>query len=158
YSQPPSNDPKGPKTAWYHTPLAKGPVWNEPFLATGARKVLIEYGTTFKDAADPSKTGGVVTADYSLEGLQELMTRLDLGATGYGVVFTGQGTYLSHPDRSQIVHGSALRDAALRDPRLQSAIQRVLGGTSSVEENVDELTGKDVWMLFEPIPSTGWAV
>jgi len=86
------------------------------------------------------------------------MTRLDLGGTGYGVVFTNKGTFLSHPDRSQIVHGSALRDLALADPKLQAAVQRALQGTSVVEENADDLTGKDVWMLFEPIPSTGWGL
>ncbi|HZE98125.1 MAG TPA: hypothetical protein VE981_13930, partial [Planctomycetota bacterium] len=158
YSQPPSSDPNGPKTSWYHTPLSKGPTWNEPFLATGARKVLIEYGTTFKAAGDAGKTGGVVTADYSLEGLQELMTRLDLGATGYGVVFTGKGTFLAHPNRSEVVHGSTSRDETFRDPRLQEGIRRVLAGSSSVEEHFDPLTGKDVWILFEPVASTGWGL
>jgi len=158
YSQPPSSDPQGPRTAWYHTPLSNGPTWNEPFLATGARKVLIEYGTVFKRPQDESRSGGVVTADYSLEGLQELMTRLDLGATGYGVVFTSRGTFLSHPNRSEVVRGSAQRDPALADPPLQAAIREALAGKSSVVEHFDPLTDKDVWMLFEPIRSTGWAV
>lgn len=158
YSQAPSTDPAGPKTAWYHTPLANGPTWNEPFLATGARKVLIEYGTVFKQAGDPARIGGVVTADYSLEGLQELMTRLDLGATGYGVVFTNKGTFLSHPNRSEVVRGTALKDPALADPHVQEAIRNVLAGKSSVVEHHDDLTDKDVWILFEPIPITGWAL
>jgi hypothetical protein len=158
YSQPPSTTPDGPKTAWYHTPLAKGRTWNEPFLATGARKVLIEYGTTFTDVADPRKTAGVVTADYSLEGLQELMTRLDLGPTGYGVVFTNQGTFLAHPNRSEVVHGSALKDPSFSGAGLQDAVRRVLSGSSAQAEHIDPLTDKDVWLLMEPIPGTGWAL
>lgn len=158
YSQAPTSDPKGPKTAWYHTPLKKGPTWNEPFLATGAGKVLIEYGAPFTAPKDPAKTAGVVTVDFSLEDLQSILMRLDLGSTGYGMVFTDKGTFLAHPDRTEIVHGSALRDRGLADPLLQAEIKRVLGGASCGVDYPDPLTGLDVWMLFEPVPAAGSAL
>jgi hypothetical protein len=156
YTRPPSEN--GPKTAWYHGPLEKGPLWNEPFLATGARKVLIEYGAPFRAAGDPGRIAGVVTVDFSLEGLQEMITRLDLGETGYGMVFTTQGAFLAHPDRTQLVQGSVFKDPAFDDARLREAITRVREGATDGVEYVDPVTGSDVWVLFEPIAATGWSL
>ena len=158
YTLPPSDAPDRPKTAWYHTPLTAGPTWQEPFLATGAGRVLIEYGVPFFRRGEASRPAGVVTIDFSLGQLQELLTRLELGDTGYGIVCTGKGTYLAHPDRSQVVHGSAFGRPGAVDPGLEGAIRRALAGASTSIDYLDPVTGLDVWMLSEPIPSTGWAL
>lgn len=158
YTQPPSEDPKGPKTAWFHTPLAQGPVWMEPFLATGAGDTLIEYGTTFRKTDDASKIAGVVTVDFSLRDLQQLVARLDLGTTGYGMVFTSKGTFIAHPDRDQVIHGTIQHAEGLRDPAVQAAAAQALAGSSAAVEHLDPVTGDPGWALFEPIPSTGWVL
>ena len=158
YTLPPSDAPDSPKTAWYHGPRTGGPTWNEPFLATGAGKVLIEFGAPFFRKDEPSKVAGVVTVDFSLGDLQDMMARLDLGDTGYGVVCTSKGTFLAHPDRAKVVHGSAFGNGDSVDPPLQDAFRRALAGSPGVLDYQDPVTGLDVWALHQPIPSTGWAL
>ena len=158
YTLPPSDAPGSPKTAWYHGPRTGGPMWNEPFLATGAGRVLIEFGAPFFLKDNPSKVAGVVTVDFSLGDLQEMMARLDLGDTGYGMASTSKGTFLAHPDRAKVVHGSAFGDGESVDPPLQEAFRRALAGVSGVVDYKDPITGLDVWALYEPIPSTRWAL
>jgi hypothetical protein len=134
YTLPPSTSAEQPKTAWYHTPLTAGPTWQEPFLATGAGRVLIEYGVPFFRKNETARPAGVVTIDFSLGQLQELLARLELGDTGYGIVCTAKGTFLAHPDRSRVVHGSAFDAADGIDRRLEDAIRRALAGESGAVE------------------------
>jgi phosphoserine phosphatase RsbU/P len=82
---------------WDHRPLQHGAVWNEPFLATGAGRVLIEYGVPFFRQGASQEPAGVVTMDYSLQGMRDLTAALQLGENGYGYVISGNGVFLSHP-------------------------------------------------------------
>jgi hypothetical protein len=159
YTVPPGNDPKAPKTAWYHTPRAAGPTWNEPFLASGAGKYLVEYGAPFRRRDPPGQTAGVVTVDFSLQDVRNLIGRLDLGATGYGTVFTARGTYLAHPDPRLVASGSVFDSRpGADDSACLAAARRAVAGESVGLDYTDPLTRQDGWVLFEPIPSTGWVL
>ncbi|MCE9533187.1 MAG: Cache 3/Cache 2 fusion domain-containing protein, partial [Planctomycetes bacterium] len=156
---PPSDDPKAPKTEWYHTPRDKGPTWNEPFLATGAGRFLIEYGVPFFRRDRPDQVAGVVTIDFSLKDIRGLIARLDLGATGFGVVFTGKGTYLAHPDSRQVAKGSIFeRPAGRTDTQMEDAARQALKGDKIGFDYKDPKSGEEAWIVFEPISSTGWAL
>jgi hypothetical protein len=159
YTSPPSDDPDAPQTAWYHTPLENGPTWNEPFLATGAQKVLIEYGVPFFQRDQPDTEGGVVTIDYSLAGMRDLMAALDLGATGYGSVFTSSGTFLAHPIADYVARTTIFEVADdLQNAGLSDGARQALNGSSLSLNDVDPVTGEESWVFFEPISVTGWAL
>lgn len=162
YTRAPDASPEVPKTAWYHNPLKNGAMWNEPFFATGAQKVLIEYGVPFY-RADPQSggriPGGVVTIDYSLTGMASLVNVLDLGATGYGMVLSAGGIFLAHP-LGELIGRATIFDLAetLNDKRLQQWGERALRGETFSEKSVDPVTGQTSWLFFMPIPKTGWRV
>ncbi len=162
YSVAPGDDPKAPKTAWYHEPLEKGAMWQEPFLATGAGKVLIEYGVPFYqvDATSNQRIpAGVVTIDYSLQGMRDLMSKLELGATGYGYVVSANGTFLAYPVQEQVARSTIFQLAdSLGDQDLKVSIQRAIKGESFSSENRDSVTGQVSWDFFEPIPATHWTL
>ncbi len=159
YTATPGTGPDGPKTAWYHTPKTTGALWNEPFLATGAGKVLIEYGAPFYRQAEPSRVAGVVTVDYSLQDLRDLIGKLELGSSGYAAVFTQKGTFLAHPDPSRVVTGSIF-DArpGTDDATLHGAAQKALDGEANSLDYFDPVSGQEAWVLFVPIPTTRWAL
>ena len=159
YTQPPSNDPDAPQTAWYHHPLQNGAGWNEPFLATGAGRVLIEYGTPFFRPGARQEPAGVVTVDYSLQGMRDLMASLQLGENGYGYVISGAGVFLSHP-QSKLVAQASIFDpqTSIYDQPVRDAARRVVQGESLSLKHVDLVTEQDAWFFFEPIASTGWAL
>lgn len=158
YSIPPDDETNGSNTAWYHGPLRGGAMWNEPFFATGAGKILIEYGTPFRKI-ESSVPAGVVTVDYSLQGMRDQMAALDLGATGYGMVLSGSGTLLAHPV-AEFVAASTIFDvaAALDSPVLREVGERALRGEQFSLESVDSITGQTVWIFVEPIRTSGWSL
>jgi hypothetical protein len=158
YTLPQGDNPEAPVTDWYLRPLAEGPLWLDPFLATGARKVLIEYAAPFT-AAESGQPGGVVTVDYSLQNLRELMSKLELGSTGYGFVIANNGVFLAHPE-SRLVAEASLFDStpSIYGPEVEAAARQALAGTASSVELRDPVTEQEVVMLFEPLRTTGWAV
>lgn len=163
YSIPPGSAPDAPQTAWYHAPLERGAMWNEPFLATGAGRVLIEYGVPFYrvGASERSRqnAAGVVTLDYSVQDMRALLSALELGATGYGFVFTPSGTLLAHPIGDYVINQSvfALADRA-GDSTLRGAAEGALAGTPTRIRTTDPITGEQSWTFLEPLPSTGWGL
>lgn len=161
YSQPPTDAPDSPQTAWYHGPLNQGPMWNEPFFATGAQKILIEYGLPFYrvDESGERVAAGVVTIDYSQQDMRDLMAALELGATGYGFVVSSSGTYLAHPVRELVAQESIFTHAAtIAENGLADRAREALAGESVTYEMRDTITGQDSWVFMEPIGMTGWAL
>jgi Methyl-accepting chemotaxis protein-like, first PDC sensor domain len=156
YTQPPTEDPAVPKTDWYHGPLRAGATWSDPFLAAGAGKVLIEYGVPFAGGREPgARVAGVVTVDYSLQSMRDLVAALDLGSTGYGFVFSPTGRYLAHPEQHLIAQASMF-DAkeSLYAPAIQGAARKALGGESLALKYNDAVSGQTAWFFFEPITTT----
>jgi hypothetical protein len=156
YTLPPSEDPQGPQTQWYYAPATFGPTWTEPFIATGAGQVLISYGAPFFPVNDGDQPAGVVSVDYSLNGMRNLVTDLDLGLTGFGAVYSDSGTFLSHPVPELIAAGNIFTDPTLQDEAFQEAVRRALEGeTIAIQREVND---EGVWNFFTPILSTGWGL
>ncbi|MFN2303728.1 MAG: hypothetical protein ACK2TV_08360, partial [Anaerolineales bacterium] len=149
YTLPPSDDPDAPQTEWYYVPATIGPVWTDPYLATGAGQVLISYGVPFYTVgSDTDVTSGVVSVEYSLAGMRRLVTDLNLGLTGFGAVFSDSGTFLSHPVPERIAVGNIFTDPTLQDPAFQDAAHRALqGDTLSVQIEAND---QPVWSFFTP--------
>ena len=160
YTLPPSDDASAPQTAWYHNPITLGPTWTDPFVATGAGKVLIEYGAPFfTGLGSDAEPAGVVAIDYSLENMRQLVANLDLGATGYGTVYSQSGAYLAHPVPELVANTTIFeRFIQLDEPEAVDAAQRALAGDTLTFTRLAPATGQDVWDFFTPIPSTGWAL
>lgn len=162
YSIPPNNTPDSPQTGWYHTPLNEGPTWNEPFLATGAGKILIEYGVPFYRTDDDSGEevpAGVVTIDYSIQDMRNLVNSLDLGDTGYGYVITSQGTFLSSPV-AEVIAQQTIFDVAEnnQDESLAQVGERAINGEEFDQALVDPITGQESHVFIEQIEITGWSL
>lgn len=159
YTVLPSDAPDAPQTGWYHGPLASGAMWNEPFFATGAQQVLIEYGVPFQRRDMPGVAAGVVTIDYSLQGMQALIAQLRLGATSYGYVISGSGTYLAHPLDERVAQQSVYESEEVQsDPALQAAVRRAQAGERVTMETTDPVSGQNTLQFFEPLPATGWTL
>lgn len=161
YTQP-QQSPDDPNTSWYLNPLENGPTWNEPFFAAGAQKVLVEYGVPFyrvNPETGESEAAGVVTIDYSLADTQQLIARLDLGATGYGMLISSEGTFLASPVTRQIARQTIFDVAAETDtPALSDIGRRALDGEAFNTTFTDPITEHEAWAFAEPITSTNWAL
>ncbi len=158
YTRPPSDDPDAPKTAWYYNTIRSGPNWSDPFLATGAGKVLIEYARPFAHPDGRKTPAGVVTSDLSLQEVRNLLARLDLGAQGYGFVIGRNGVLLDYPDRTRVARGSIFDADSGFDPEVQAAARRALAGETLELRHRDTLTERDTRLFFAPLPTSGSAL
>lgn len=154
YSRPPTAEID---TSWYYDTVNEGAQWHEPFFAAGAQKILVEYGVPFT-AVGVDEIAGIVSIDYTLDDVGELMDDLQLGATGYGFVLSDQGTFLAHPVADFVVNRNIFAFANGNDPLAEAAHDAVEIGNRSFVETTDAVTGETVWYFFEPIGSTGWTI
>jgi hypothetical protein len=162
YTRLPNRYSDEPDTRWYWTPLNYGPSWTDPFFASGAQEILIEYGTRFyrtNPSTNEQEVAGIVTVDYSLRGMQRLVEELDLGSIGYGYVVTQNGTFVSHPDPT-LVASKTIYDLTrpYRQTQIAVAVQQALKGTPQTLQSIDPISAEVVWTFLEPIESTGWVL
>jgi len=157
YAQPQNGDPDLPNTDWFLKPIELGARWNEPFYAAGAQKVLVEYGVPFYAVDDPDTIAGVVTVDYSLQDVRDIINSFGLGETGYGWLVSSSGTFLSHPQTDRVIFQS-IQDLAdeLNHPDFNQVAESTMAGDAFNIELVDPLTDQDAWSFGVPLEQTGW--
>lgn len=156
YSLPPDDDPETPNTTWYYNTVQNGANWLEPFFATGAQKVLVEYAVPFYAVDDADTVAGIVTIDYSLNDVDDLLEELELGSTGYGFVISAQGTILAHPVSDYVIRQSIFD--IIEADNLTEAVQTAIDGTAQFIDTIDPVTNIETWQFLEPIGTTGWTV
>ena len=146
---------------WYHRPLTEGPVWLEPYFGRVARTMLAQFGAPFFQFPPPSKKpipAGVISINYSLDEVRDLMTSLKLGKTGYGYLVSQQGKFIYHPLKEIVEAGKTVFDLATEfnsEPIREIGVQGIKGN-SGVVDLIEPLTGEPVWVFYQPISSTGW--
>jgi hypothetical protein len=153
-----------PEYDWFGSAIDKGPRWSQPFYGEASNSLLVAYSVPFHGGMDKA-TGrrfakGVVTITISIEEIGRIIESLDLGPTGFGALVSQEGTYIYHPDTELVVSRKTLRQISQehndRD-RLILAEQAGKRG-SGVLDHRSLSTGLDSWLIYAPIPSTGWSM
>lgn len=94
---------------------------------------------------------GIVGAVINIDYLNDIITRVRVGKTGYAFMIDREGTVIAHP-RSELIMD--LNIAKLRG--MENISRRMTAGETGFEsyvfENVDKLSG------FAAVPFTGWGI
>ncbi len=147
---------------WYKSPKTLNkPVWSEPYFDKGGGNILMStYSVPFYKSIDGKRIfAGVVTADVSLSWLQDIVSSIKIGKTGYGFMISKSGIVVTHPDKSLIVDGSIYNLAALRqDDDLKKIADSMIKGKSGFVSSKSVITGKLCWLSYAPLISTGWSL
>ncbi len=150
------------KWEWYARPKKTGePAWTEPYYDKGGGNIIMAtYSVPFFTAAGGRRCfAGVATADVYLSGLQEIVSSVRIGLTGYAFLISRDGTIVTHPRRDLIMKETLPRLARGRDDTRMAAIaERMMRGESGFSPATSLLTGKPCWVGYEPIPATGWSL
>ncbi len=149
---------------WYKIPkeLNKD-MWSEPYFDEGGGNILMATYSApiYKYESGNKKFIGIVTADFSLDWLKEIMSEIKILKTGYPFIISKRGKFISHPNPDLIMNKtlSSLADE-MNLPHLKEVSKRMMNG----ETDFDEVTykniasGKESWIAFAPMKSTGWAL
>ena len=102
---------------------------------------------------------GIVTADVSLEGLQEIVSSIKILKTGYGFLISKNGTLITHPSKELIMNETLFGVAEARgDARLREIARKMIKGESGSLPFRDLVSARKCWMTYTPIPLSGWSL
>ncbi|MDD5495772.1 MAG: SpoIIE family protein phosphatase [Candidatus Omnitrophica bacterium] len=146
---------------WYQIPRELGrPVWSEPYYDVGGGDILMStYSVPFyADIGKEKKFMGIVTADISLAWLEDIISSIKIARSGYGFLVSKNGTIVSHPQKGLIMNETIFSIAEARDdPRLREIGREMIKGKSGFTPSRSIFTGKECWIAYAPVPSSGWS-
>lgn len=151
------------KGFWYNEPIKKGAGWLDIYFGEAAQTWLVEYGSPFYQQDAETKTkkpGGVISVNYSLRQLQDFMSSLSLGKTGYAFLIDSNGTYLYHPQEQLVTERKTIFDRAkqIQNEELKEIGEKAIAGEAGLANYHSQVTGQSIWIAYEPLPDNGWSV
>ncbi|MEH6568239.1 MAG: SpoIIE family protein phosphatase [Halioglobus sp.] len=148
---------------WYENAVTAGkPVWIEPYFDSGGGETLM---TTYsvpvyrQDENSVMTLYGVITADVTLDELQQYLQRLRLGQNSFGILLSREGVILSARNPESIMQhyqevAGDSKDSALWDELVNAALKGQLA-TRDIE--CPNTAGPCVARM-SALQSTGWPV
>ncbi len=147
---------------WYMMPKELGhPTWSEPYNDEGGGNVIM---STFSAPFSRERNGkwafaGVVTADLSLEWLQEMVEKVSIYRSGYAFLISQNGAFVTHPDKKLLLRESIFSVAeALGEKDLRRIGREMIWGQEGFVRLDSRFTGKKAWMYYAPLKSVGWSL
>ncbi|MBN1938671.1 MAG: SpoIIE family protein phosphatase [Candidatus Aminicenantes bacterium] len=141
---------------WYLIPkLIDGPYWTEPLFSAGSGN---ELACSFSHPVRLAGAfAGIVTADISLAELEKTLQGIDL-ISGYPFIIGRSGTFIAHPNPEFVLRESPFSLAeTLSRPDLRALGKEMIAGRQGIVALADIHSGEKSWMVYTPIPSTGWS-
>lgn len=131
-------------------------IWSEPYFDDGGGNTMMTtYAYPIMD--DDGKVFAVITADVSLEDLSLNMFSIRPYPDSYSFIISRKGTYLSHPDKRVIMHGTIFsRARQLGNEALAICGRRMLTGEKGFFRS--HLQGTDILACYAPLTRTGWSI
>ena len=147
-----------PDWDWYKIPKQMGhPLWSEPYFDRGGGNTIMStYSAPFscKEAFC-----GVVTADIALDWLQEMVSNIRIGRTGYAFILSKQGCFISHPDKHLIMDQSIFSLAKQQqDPELSRIGQRMVHGESGSVTIISPVDQEEKFLFYAPFTVNDWSL
>ncbi len=148
---------------WYKAPRAANrPLWSEPYFDEGGGNIIMAtFSAPFYQTANgESAFAGVVTADVSLEWLQDIISGLAIPKGGYAFLVSQKGVFVSHSRREWIMREKIFTIAQAASDRelIKAGQDMVQGGSGFIPLKKSPFAGRDAWMYYAPLPSTNWSM
>ncbi|HPI36683.1 MAG TPA: cache domain-containing protein [Ignavibacteriaceae bacterium] len=149
---------------WYQIPKELDrPIWSEPYYDEGGGNILMcTYSVPFYRYEKGKRVfWGIITADMSLDWLQNIINSIKVFQTGYGFVISKTGRFISHPSKGLIMNESVFSVSEERGiPFMRVMGRDMIAGKSGIvqDEYKNVATGKQSWISYAPIKTNNWAV
>ncbi len=146
---------------WYQIPKElKSSQWSEPYFDKAAGNIVMStYSIPFYKVENGKEIFmGVITADVSLEWLQNIVSSIKILKTGYGTLISKNGTFITHPSKELIMNDTIFSSAeALGDNNLREIGRKMIHGETGISE-YQNIYGQPSYMYYTPIKSNGWCL
>jgi len=151
-----------PDWDWYKIPVTmEKPLWSEPYYDKGGgNELMTTYSVPiYIGSKSPDSVLGVLTADVSLEWLQEVVSRIKIFETGFAFLISQKGTMITHPDTNYVMRESIFSlSEKLNDPDLKKIGQEMVAGhTDFVPVNSGFHKSKS-WIYYTHLENNDWSL
>ena len=101
---------------------------------------------------------GVATADVRLRRLDSLVSEIELGRRGFGILLSRFGHVIAASDPDRVLPGSRVLAPSTpeRTARLDPIVRRMLAGERGFHRV--EVQGEPFWLTFRPLARAGWSL
>jgi len=149
---------------WFTVPVKlRKPTWTDPYLDEGGGNVpMITYAFPLFDKQGKDATGSlkaVVTADISLERLNNLTNSKRVYETGFLSVISDKGTFVTNRNPERIMRTSIF-DAAdeAKQRQAKEFAQSMITEDAGFYDIGRSITGIDSYLAFTRIRPPGWTL
>ncbi|WP_370574984.1 methyl-accepting chemotaxis protein [Methanomethylovorans sp.] len=123
----------------------------EPFVYDGV--LMVSYvAPIIKDG----NAIGISGMDVSLNEIDEEVGKISIYDTGYAFMTSKSGVFLSHPTNKDWIGTKSITD--VDTPGYGKMAQDISAGKAGTITSIDPMTGKQVSLFYEPIPSSAFAL
>ncbi len=154
---------------WYHLPEVLGkPVWTPPYFDEGGGNILMTtYATPIfrsvenasPDSPEAKKFWAVVTADVSLEWLNQIVESIPVGQTGYCFIISDTGTFVAHKNPALVMRESIFSLAEERNSQKWRDVGRaMIREPLGFVDLGTELREGAAYLAYARITSPGWVI
>lgn len=147
---------------WYQIPKeTQKPSWSEPYFDEGGGNIpMVTFSAPlFRKNKRDNRFIGVVTADISLEWLEEIVSAMRIYRTGYGFILSANGTFIAHPEKRWIMNETIFSIAEARsDASLRQLGRQMIRGWSGFFRLSEGTLGKKGFLFFAPIRYSDWSL
>ena len=147
---------------WYKLPRELAhPIWTEPYFdAGGANAFMTTYSAPFYRVIDGKKQfAGVITADITLEWLQQLMSTIKLYNSGYAMLLSHKGTFIYHPNAEYRYKETIFSLAEkFHNPRLSQIGRNMINGKTGFIKWENVRNSSTSFLFYMPLPIGGWSL
>ncbi len=160
-------DPNDERSEWYVTPARTGRSgWSMPYFDEGAGN--IHMCTYSHPITRGGKFDGVATLDIGIDWLHKLVEDMpgDMREYGYGLIVSGDGTYIAHANSALVESSANLFDESNLPPTAEgrALVQNLRADMESGKDGLLRFSlpwvndGAPLLLYYTPIPATGWYV
>lgn len=160
------------KKEWYQKALcAKKHYWSEPYYdEAGAKEKLCSYLRPFFNKS--GRRVGVFGADVSLDWLQKKLLEMDVHTNkekmglseeqvkrvgSFSFLIGREGTYISHPDKSRILHGNFFEDVNYTTNTSLGDLAKEMAARK-MGFRLAEINHQQVYVFYAPVRNTEWTL
>ena len=141
--------------------------WSEPVWRDDLQVAEVTYSVPIAPSAQASggdlggeDSIGVVYATTNSERIQSWIDILEAGKTGWGLVLSPEGRFVSHPSSRMLkspLPASEMPELQ-QDEVLSAAAANMVRGEAGMFDHFNLITGQASWFFYEPIPGPDWSV
>jgi methyl-accepting chemotaxis protein len=149
-------DDKTKGKAWYEGPQATHrPIVMEPYVGSNG----VPMTTYSAPVMTRGAFRGIAAVDVALDSIQAEVNRLRVLDTGYGVLVTAKGTFLTAPSKRLVGKSSLARLAGSANASaLRTIAASVAKGGNGQRVVIDPFTHRRAIVTWSPVKTGGWSL